>query len=373
MKMIYVANSRIPTEKAHGVQIMNMCSLFSRLTDDFELLAPNRKNHIKEDAFTFFKMKEKFPIKYLWTIDLTGKIPRFGFWIQSFSFAWSVKHYIKKKKFDGVIYSRDLFSLFLLSGKKRKTFYEMHNWPNKINFIHKKIFKYSKFVVVTNNLKKELLKLGIADQDILVASGGVDIDFFDIDISQQEARKKVAMPDNKKIVLYTGHLYKWKGVYTVLPVAKQLPDIEFYFVGGLPQDIEKFNNKVKELGIKNIHTLGHKPIDMVPYYLKAADVLLLPNDGDFKEAELYTSPIKMFEYMSSNRPIIASDLPSMREVLSDKNALIVNVKSIENFKQALIKIFNNKELANSLAQQARQDVESRSWKNRANRVFNFIK
>ena len=67
-KIIYVANIRLPTEKAHGVQIMKMCEALARAGAIVELVVPNRHTHIGGDPFTYYEVEENFIITKLWVI-----------------------------------------------------------------------------------------------------------------------------------------------------------------------------------------------------------------------------------------------------------------------------------------------------------------
>ncbi len=74
MKMIYLANARIPTEKAHGLQIMKMCEAFKNEGVDLELVVANRKDNQLEDIepFEYYGIKNKFRIKKLWLLDIVA-------------------------------------------------------------------------------------------------------------------------------------------------------------------------------------------------------------------------------------------------------------------------------------------------------------
>ena len=84
MNFVYIANARIPTEKAHGIQIMKMCEAFASLGIDVELVVPWRFNSIHVDSFEYYGVKRVFKIVKIPSLDLTafGKI---GFLIQAFS------------------------------------------------------------------------------------------------------------------------------------------------------------------------------------------------------------------------------------------------------------------------------------------------
>jgi glycosyltransferase involved in cell wall biosynthesis len=109
------------------------------------------------------------------------------------------------------------------------------------------------------------------------------------------------------------------------------------------------------------------PADVAPY-LKAADVLVLPNTATLV-SRTYTSPLKLFEYMAAGRPIIASDLPAFREVLRDEeNALLVPPENPEALASAAVRLIRDPELSERLARRAFDDVEAYSWAKRAERL-----
>ena len=144
MKMIYLANARIPTEKAHGLQIMKMGEAFKNQGVDFELVVAKRKNNQLEkvDPFDYYGLKTKFPIKKLWLLDLVERNRSFkglSVPLQNTSFAVSAFLHLLRKKAD-LIYSRDEFSLFFLCFLKKNLVLELHNFPNSKLFFYKFIF-----------------------------------------------------------------------------------------------------------------------------------------------------------------------------------------------------------------------------------------
>ena len=165
MNLIYIANSRIPTEKAHGFQIMKMGEAFSNAGINVELWLPRRFNPIKESPFEYYGIRETFIIKKIPVIDLIplsqflGSLANF---VESLSFAISALFYLYRngltrieeriytdteriytdqnpRKSENIIYSRDQFILWFLSFSNRKFVYEIHTFPKKPKF-HKRIF-----------------------------------------------------------------------------------------------------------------------------------------------------------------------------------------------------------------------------------------
>src|SRR3972149_6808178 len=180
MKIIYIANARIPTNKANGFQIMKMCEAFSGVGIKVELLAPRRFNPIKENPFEYYGMKEIFAVKKIPVIDLIplekifGRLSNF---IESLSFA--TFSFVKLQResasnphrsaLDTIIYTRDQFSGWLLSFLNKKFVYEIHSFPRRF-WLYKRIWRRAhKIIAITEGLKNLIVKNGIDADKILVA------------------------------------------------------------------------------------------------------------------------------------------------------------------------------------------------------------
>jgi glycosyltransferase involved in cell wall biosynthesis len=83
--------------------------------------------------------------------------------------------------------------------------------------------------------------------------------------------------------------------------------------------------------------------------------------------------MKMFEYMASQRPIVASDLPSIREVLSENNAVLIEPDNPQSLAEGIKKALTDKELSQRISQQTQTDVEEYTWDKRAQKILEFIK
>ena len=379
MKLIYLANARIPTEKAHGIQIMQMLKAFanSKLNPPadgqnskpkIELIIPRRYNKIKVDSFEYYGVERIFKIKKLPCMDLIPLgLPKIGFLVQTFTFLVSAKIYLLFKKYDFFYTREQLAGLFF-----QNFILELHYLPKKITFWHRKSWQSAQKIITINNfIKDKIIENGVEGDKILVAPDGVDLEKFQIKESQVECRKKLNLPLDKKIVLYAGHLYQWKGGDVLAQATRFLPvDVETYFVGGTIEDVKKFkiqNSKSK------IQVIGHRPYAEIPYWLAAADVLVLPNSASEKISSHYTSPLKLFEYMASGRPIVASNLPSLGEILNQNNAILVKPDDPDSLAQGIILALQKSENLAKVAAQARLEANGFSWQKRAENIINFIK
>ncbi len=372
MKLIYIANARIPTEKAHGIQIMQMCEAFSNSGIKVLLITPWRFNWIKRDPFNYYGIKKNFRIKKLPCIDLIPLdfiLKNLALWVQTISFLIFVKVYLMFKKYD-ILYTREQFTgLFF-----KDFILEIHSLSKKIKPFHKKIWKKSKkLIVLTTFLKKRLIETDVSGNKILVVPDGVDLEKFDIGISKKEARKKLRLLQNKNLIVYTGHLYDWKGVKTPIEASKLLNKNNLViFVGGTKKDIKNLKSQVSNSKLENVLVVGHRPHSEIPYWLKAADVLVLTGTKTSNISEKYTSPMKMFEYMASKRPIIASDLPSFREVLNDRNAVLVKPDNAQVFLDGIKQTLENLHLSDRISEQAYKDVQKYTWNKRVEKILRFL-
>ncbi|MDE2116365.1 MAG: glycosyltransferase, partial [Patescibacteria group bacterium] len=214
---------------------------------------------------------------------------------------------------------------------------------------------------------------------VLVAPNGVDIAAFDGVPEKSVLRRSLAQDigisafaTDARIVTYVGHLYPWKGVDTVIGAAAERPEETFLIIGGTDEDRARYADIVRRRGLKNVIILGHVRHELIPHILKASDALLLPNAPISKESERYTSPLKMFEYMASSVPIIASDLPSIRETLSGETATFFKAGDPAALARAIGAAFADPKASAEKAEKARVLVERYSWKGRAEAILQFI-
>ena len=96
--LFYIANVRIPTEKAHGIQIAKMCEALANFDIKIELIIPKRKNFITESIFNYYGVKNIFSVKKIFFLDFiifSKALGKLAFFLESFSFAMGVYFYTK--------------------------------------------------------------------------------------------------------------------------------------------------------------------------------------------------------------------------------------------------------------------------------------
>lgn len=208
--------------------------------------------------------------------------------------------------------------------------------------------------------------------EVLIAPNGVDLERFASLPEPVTARRQIGFRE-APTVMCTGHLYAGRGAVLFLSLAKSFPQAHFVWVGGRPQDIETWKKKSAS---DNVTFTGFIPNRELPLYQAAADILLMPysrsimGSSGSADSAAVASPMKMFEYMAAGRPIVSADLPVIREVLNQKNAVFCEPEDIEDWRFEIESLLDNKDRRDELGNQAQRDAEGYTWVARAKRIMN---
>ena len=379
MKLVYVVNQRLPIEKGYGLQVAKMSEAFADCGIRVSLIAPTRRDPIKQDFFNFYSVKRNFTFKKVFSPDFyfPGELDKIAVAIKSLISALVLCFHSLFKEVN-FIYSRDELPLYFLSFFKKNLIFEIHRFSRKRSFFYKR-FKDQNFkvIAVSQGLKDELVKFGFKPNNILVAHDGVDLEEFDIVLSKEEARKRLGLTQNKILLGYVGQFKTMgmeKGIDVAIKSLKLLLDhINLVLVGGDNEGIDFYKEASIRENLKDqVIFAGQVKHSLIPVYLKSFDVLLMPFPKT-RHYSFYMSPLKLFEYMASKRPIVATDLPSVREVLNEKNSILVERNSPKSLADGVRLILENEEMAGRLAEQAFSNVKRRTWRKRAEDILGFIK
>jgi glycosyltransferase involved in cell wall biosynthesis len=370
MKLIYLSHWRFPSEKTLTPFVLQTCAHFARLGWEVELWVPRRHNNYKpeDDVFELYNISPRFVIRKLACIDTMSFLGTFGFLLMVLTF--NISAYLKlHRERTAVIYAPDIRDVILPLLRGMPVFVEIHDfYISSLDFINRFVFKRVTGLIVTNSHKLRHIALHylVSSERMLRQPNAVDVKVFDISVTQAEARKRLGLPSTGKIALYTGHLFAWKGVHTLADAAAFLPDdISVLFVGGTPEDRASFQDYINRKKLPRISFVPHQTPDKIPLYQKTADVLVLPNTAKDEASRVETSPVKLFEYLASGKPIVVSDIPSIRDIVSEREVFFAQPDDGESFAHVIVEALSG-DTGRSRA--ARSLAENNSWEERAKNI-----
>jgi len=384
MKIAYIVNARIPTERAHGYQITKMCEQLAAAGAEVELLVPTKKNPIKEDLFEFYRLRNNYHVRWLKMPDFLlyekflGRFAMYSQWL-----FFTVKLLFVKINKDSLIYTRDRDAAWVFGLRGFKTCYESHDWPAKQEKLVCWLLKRINYIVTTNSfIKNEFIKKGFNERKILVAPNGIDTNVFAINATKDDAIKRLDLgeitgAEHKKILLYTGSFKTSgfeKGIVDILKALSILNDANVIFlaVGGSRADIKYYENITSEFKVREqAFFYERQNQEKLALFQRAADLLLMPFPK-IAHYEFFMTPLKMFEYLAAGRPIIASDLPSIREILNEGNCLFCRPGDPDDLAKKIKQALNDPVLADKISRQAVLDSEQYGWNKRAKKILEFI-
>lgn len=376
LRIIYITNARLPTEKAHGLSTMKLSEAFASAGAEVTVVAPWRWNALREDPFAYYGVKRVFRIVRLPSIDVLwmpfAKALAFALQLFSFSFVagvWLLLHRgVIGARQRTVIFSHDHVPLFFASFIAPNIYYDVHDYPGKNIFFRRVMDRAAGIFVQTRGKVSALTRdFGIPAERIVAWPNGTDVERFRDLLPREEARMRLTIPAVGVVVLYTGSLQSWKGVDTLVRAASLLPaNFRTYIIGGAPDEIASLKRLEPKAAVTFV---GNRPWREMPLWLAAADILVLPNTGREEISRSWTSPMKLFEYMASGRPMIASDIPSIREILDGSSAFLATPDDSRSFATAIVEAANDLEDATKRAFRA-QNVGARyTWSARAGAIL----
>lgn len=376
MKLYYITHTRMPTGRAHGFTIAKSCESFGQIGMDVVFVTPALKSNATGDLFDIYKISRTFAVRYLPVVDavrFSGS--RAAFMIRIMSFYMSVACFMSfRSRRDVIVYTRDASIVLLLTVLGFRSVFECHMIPqNRERFF--RICRRARIITISNALRDAFITEGFSAGKILVAPSGVDLSTFAIDASREVARQVLSLPADARIATYTGNFTTMgadKGIADIITALKELPQILFVAAGGGEADIEHYRNLAREQHVdQQVRLSGQAPQTTLALYQRAADILLMPFP-DTPHYRNHMSPVKMFEYMASGRPIVASDLPTIREVLNEANAVIIPPGDPHALAGAVDALLDDPARAEALSHKARSDVVEYTWQSRAERIRGFI-
>lgn len=370
--ILYISDSAIPSYSANSIHVMKMCQAYSKLGYSVTLIGKKTRDILRDvpDIHSFYGVEQNFQIKLFPSkpFFLSGRI--YNLLIPFFSFTSP-----------GLIYTRSIYAAFWYSLFRKKLTFEIHepfhsknSWLNFLfNFIVNSSCVY-KWVVISQPLKQLLIQdFGIDMGLILVAHDGSDI-------SSNKTSKDLGLKGNFKVG-YVGSLLKGKGMEIIYELSKKMSHIDFHVVGGNSTQLESWKEKL-EPNQDNLIFHGQKAPKETGLYIAQFDIVLAPyqrevfvkDSSQSNNLSKWMSPLKIFEYMAFGKPIIASDLPVVREILEHNySAILCDPDHLEEWIYWINQISRSNALGSQLGHNAKRTLENKfSWDIRSRNIIDFI-
>jgi len=276
-----------------------------------------------------------------------------------------------------LVYTRNLWvaGLSLVFGQ-RVVFDHYRPWPAQIPplrfWIYRLVCKRRFLVNICHSdyTRRKYLELGIPEDKLRCIYNGFEPQRFLPRGSLEWAKRQIGVPERTKTVVYTGRINHKKGLDLVIEAAKRLPDIQFILVGSQGQgSIEQ-----RASAVANIRIVPWQPPEAIARYVFAADVLLIPPSlqplAEFGSTVL---PLKLYFYMASGRPILAGDIPDVREILRHgENAYLCRPDCLDALIAGIRTLTTDVELASRLAARSLDDSQQFTWDARARKIAEIV-
>ncbi len=370
-KIACISTSQVPSSTANSIQAMKACQALAQNGHQVRLLVPGRQSTPWEALARHYGLTTPFAVEWLLA---RPRLKRYDFslaavrwaraWKADLVYAWAPQAGVMARlwgfpvilEVHGVPEGRfgpAVFSLFLKlrAGKKR--------------------------VLPITRALYELLErqagYAFAPGEAVVSPNGVDLERYQDLPAPAEARGALGLPETLTMA-YTGHLYAGRGLDLLVEMARRFPQDSFLWVGGRPEEVDAWKRRLAEENVRNVTLTGFVDNSRLPLYQAAADILLMPYERQIAgsgggDSAAYASPMKMFEYMACGRAIVSSDLPVIREVLNEANAVLLPPEDIEAWSRALESLRADRQRREDLARAAREAAQRYTWQERARRAL----
>ena len=387
MKTYYISPSTIPSRSANSIHVVNMCEALTQLNHDVTLFV--RSETLDSEGC-------KAAIKDFYGIDST----RIDVVVYQCRMARGAELIIALRAllcfvidfFSGdapdFIISRNLYGAVLLGLLfRRKVVYETHAPDKGIRKVMQGWLVRSlrtPSIVISAALRKVLALLhGVPEEMLYVMPDAARAGQGPMSDADRQCQQEILLGASldvsayDMIVGYFGQLFPGRGIEIIQGVAAAIPHYAFIVYGGNEKEIKSWRENNTN---KNLYFMGHLPPGKVRKAMAMMDVLLMPYQKTVSiglngvDTAQWMSPMKLFEYMSVGVPIISSDLPVLREVLTDRfNCLLVVPDDVMIWTEALGQLASSPELASSISGEAYEQFrEEYNWGSRAQKIICLV-
>lgn len=358
MKVAYLANSVIPSREANSIQVMKNCEAFASLGHDVTLVVPEWDDEEPdvEDIYEYYGVGRCFDVQKLPRPSLSS----FGTFLVNYRIGRAAA-----RLDPDLVYGRNEIACYVASLAGAPIAFESHVPVAESRFgrVRAEIFRrlshhatFDRLVVISEALREYYeTTYPHLEGRVVVAPNGAEL--------PTDADPASALETTDRLqVGYVGHLYQGRGMDVIASLAERFPDVDFHVVGGDPEDVATWEQRLAQ--VQNITLHGFVPQRDLDRYRTAFDVQVAPYQWDVvtqggQNTVEWMSPLKIIEYLSAGKPIVASDMPAIRELLDDgETALLCDPEDVDEWAAAIERLRDDPEMRKRLGNQAMAEYRS---------------
>ena len=370
-----------------------MCEALAQCGVDMTVIHPHRRQVDPSlrgrTIFDYYGLIENFTVKTIVYLDIYPTQPvlpykLFGLLRNAVDAIWSLYAAIVARNLKADLYlSREVMIAWWLTRLGLPMVFDAHRVPKGAQrLLLRQIAKYQRLVQVTTTtswIRDKFIEMGFDGNLVTVLPSAMDPTQFETTPTKETCRQQLGLPAERPIVGYIGRFQALrldKGIPTLIKAVGQIKAQGnrtplLLCVGGPMGVVPSYIELAQQEGLTNDDFLFIDRVSNteVSRWMKSCDVLTIP--WSWTEFSAYeTSPIKLFEYMAVGVPIVASDLPSIRDILThEANAILVNPGDAAAFAFGIDLAFTDQTMAARISSHAYNDVKLHTWRQRASSVL----
>jgi glycosyltransferase involved in cell wall biosynthesis len=381
LKIVVISAIFAGSRKANAINTTKMAQAFRRLGHDVTFICRSPADGFAEpdQLETLYGIDTKFDWIQLtdagweWLPQTTIKNLFLMHWV----FGWKAKMVLHTLRPD-LVFCRNYVVVWLAARMGINTLGESHAHPGvkrpafQLFLWATRLKKFRLLVTISDRLRENFIKRGVPEQKLIVLEDAVDLTLF----AQPQTLPPSPYAQDRFSgyqyhVVYTGHLYDYKGIPIILQSAQLLPHIYFHLVGGFQEDIDRHQRTIDEQKIKNICLHRFIPQSELPPYLWHANILLLPPSLNHPSAA-WTSPVKLYEYLASGTPVVASRIPALTDWLTEQEVEFVTPDDASAMAKGITHLINNKERSDTLSKNGLQRASKKTYIKRVKKILDLV-
>ena len=382
LRVCYVSDERYPSRWTDTQQVVKTASALAREPVTVDLVLPRMwnvllaGNRARRDVLErYYGVTADFELTQIPSVPPSRlRVEKLTHGLLSALYATLAGH--------DLVYTRDVLVLVLALSMGKYAMFESHRVLVRHHRITHALIqavrRRRRFLGVVTNaafIADSYRDMGFEPERVIVAHNCYDPSDMQPRLTRAEARARLGLPRDAKIVCYSGHIQKRKGIDTIVQMAARTPELSYVICGGFPEDVAEARRLAEAAGAKNLTFTGWIDVRELSPYLYAADVLLIPPTSVPLQRHGNTVlPIKTYSYLAAGRVIVAPRLPDVVEVLHDgENALLVTPDDLDDAVAVVRRAVADPEVAARLGARAEADARLYTWQARAAQILAFMK